>query len=220
MGLGSTSPGSVLHSFNSSDDLPFNGVSAVKLDSVDNLYIADQFNDRVCVLTSMTSTTIAPNSPGTELFIFALPTSSQPRDVALDNVGNVYVTGEGTNIITVFSSIASNDPGRVLHVFTDVTSPFQAGSLRGIALDTENRVYVACAGSGLVIVLAALSFGLLPGTELFRFSNSDDAGGVIFEPVGVALDTSGRIYVTTIKTVSLCWRRWTPPRPAHVLQLL
>ena len=191
-GLGSASPGSVLYTFNSSGGVAFNAVSAVKLDTAGNLYIADQYNDRVCVLASISSTTAAP---GEELFNIALPALSQPRDVALDAAGNVYVTCEGSSSITVFSSISSASPGTVLQVFTDITTPFRASSLRGIALDTQGRTYVASIG-GFVIVLAALSSGLPAGTELFSFSNSDDPSGLaFFEPVGLALDPSGRIYV-------------------------
>ena len=209
--LQSANAGSYLYVFNNNNS--FNGVVDVSLDKAGNLYAADENNARVVVLAAITSAT-----PGALLHAFQLPPGSLPHNIAFDLLDNFYVTDTATGNITVFSALTSSIPGAVLSVFTDVTTPFGSSSIRGIALDATQNVYVCDYTNGRLVVLAALDSGLPAGTELFSFTGPAQSS---FDTVaGVTLDSQGRIYVANSQDHVTVLAAITSSTPGATLNVL
>jgi serine/threonine protein kinase, bacterial len=202
-----TSP-TAAHSYGSQVVLPFTGLKSpagVAVDAAGNVYVADQYNDRVLKLASGANTQ-------TELpFTFPAPPDAYtsfgrerytPGGVAVDTAGGVYVRD---------GSYDGKDPtapwvlrnGRLARVqmlaagaTTAITLPFTdlEGST-GLAVDSAVNVYVTMWGRATVLKLAA---GASTPTTLPFPSNP--GGSVsstgLYTPEGVAVDTAGNVYVT------------------------
>jgi mucin-19 len=173
--------------------------NGLTVDSVGNVYVADQANQRIRKITPAgLISTVAGN--GTTTFADGTGTNAtfnQPTGVAIDSSGNIYVADRSNNRIRkitsagVVTTFAGSSAGSANGTGTNAT--FNAP--RGVTVDSEGNVYVADGGNncirkitpeGVVTTLAGGTSGSLNGTGTnARFWN----------PQGVAVDSSGNIYV-------------------------
>ncbi|MEW6736158.1 MAG: S8 family serine peptidase [Acidobacteriota bacterium] len=155
----------------------------------DKLYIADTNNNRVLVVTGAstatpTSTVFAGAAPGTGLGQF-----NQPRGVAIDLNGKVYVVDTGNNRIQVNSTgLASG-----WTIFANATAGTAVGSMnrpRGIFVDSNGKVYVADTGNNRIQVN---STGLSTGWTVFM------SPGTVVDTVngaeGVTVSSTGNVFI-------------------------
>jgi DNA-binding beta-propeller fold protein YncE len=110
-----------------------------------------------------------------------------PGGIAVDAVGNVYVTDRYNHRIVKFSP-----QGTVLAKWTVPGS--QAGTTqgadpRGLAVDGQGNVYVADASTDSLLKLAP------DGTVIDRWGTTGSRTGQFHTPGGVALDSQGNVYV-------------------------
>ncbi len=117
---------------------------------------------------------------------FALPFTGlhDPRGVAVDAAGNVYVADAGNNQVLKLAAGSSTQtvlPFTGLQLSTGIVNY----SIAGVAVDAAGDVYVADSGNNRVVKLAAGSSTqtVLPFTGLV-------------DPSGVAVDTAGNVYVS------------------------
>lgn len=101
-----------------------------------NLYVADMFNARVQILTPEGEFIRMFGARGDQLGQFELP-----KDLAFDSAGNLHVLeGRRSDLMTF------TPEGRILLVTGGGKpdgSPFGFGTPRGIAIDANDRIYVA-----------------------------------------------------------------------------
>ena len=191
--------------------LPFTGLagpSGIAADNADNLFVADENNNRVLMLGSGADMQTA--LPFTGL--------SHPTAVALDVDRNIYVSDErrvvrlaaGTNTQTVLPFtglglklgvavdpvgavyVSDHDNNRVLKLDKGAAEasemPFSGlANPRGIAVDAGNNVFVTDAGNKRVV---KLPFEAGETVDL-PFAGLDI-------PDGVAVDSNGTVYVTDV----------------------
>ncbi|MCP3912392.1 MAG: hypothetical protein GY713_15720 [Actinomycetia bacterium] len=117
----------------------------------------------------------------------------QPRGVAVDGSGNVYVAG-GFRSNNVFKIT----PAGVITEIIDDTGDGAGNSLlepSDLAADASGNVYVTGAGSSNVFEITA--GGVI--TEIID-DTGDGLGNSLSVPRGVAVDASGNVYVTGVIT--------------------
>ena len=188
----------------------FNGPRGITKDGADNLYVGDTFNHTIRKITPLgTVTTFAglggvsgsADGPG------AIARFKNPRAVVADGSGNVYVADYSNKTIrritpdgnvTTFAGLAGAYGSR-----DGQGNAARFGTPRGVALDVAGNLYVAdlsdntirkVTPSGWVTTVAGLSSYL---NYYSSAGNTDGTGSnARFNcPAGVALDTTGNLYV-------------------------
>lgn len=190
-------------------------LQAVALDKLGNIYIADYLNNRIRkVSTSGTITTVVGSGSGSYQGDGGLATSAglyQPKGVAVDSAGNIYVVDAGDYRIRMVNSsgtittIAGNGaqgqidspPGNNI----PATSASFSGPM-GIAIGAGGRVYVADISYGV--------FKLTPNSPASGTPPSVQSGGVISASAfgGARAAAPGsfvEIYGSNLATVTRGW---------------
>ncbi|MHB8519956.1 MAG: NHL domain-containing protein [Limisphaerales bacterium] len=190
-------------------DARFNSPLGVAVDRAGNLYVADSYNNTLRkvtaagVATTMTQRRVTFDNP----FVRGKTASFEyPEGVAVDGVGNVYVSDR--------RSIKKVTPGGVV---TMLAGPAELRSMGpcGLAVDSGGNVYTAdtdnntirkVAPGGVVTTLAGLAGG---------YGSNDGTGNAarFFQPYGVALDSVGNLYVAerfnkTIRKITPVGTNW------------
>ena len=184
----------------------FNGPGGVAVDSSGNVYVADQFNQTIRKITSAGVVTTLAGTAGVQGSADGTGSAASfffPYGVAVDSFGNVYVADTGNNtirkitsvgVVTTLAGTTASNQGS-----TDGTG--RAASFwapAGVAVDASGNVYVAdqynstirkITSAGVVTTLAGTA-----GTG----GSADGTGSAasFYNPIGVAVDSSGNVYVT------------------------
>ena len=172
------------------------------------LYTALLFALSAVLITACTKKDIPPkNHTGTTSTaqdslnkVDSLPSFDSPTGIALDAAGNIYVADYGNNLIRkisttgVVSTLAGTGTQGAINA-TGVLASFNRPT--GIAMDAQGNLYVADAGNNLIrkITQAALVTTLAGGDTTGTVNNGQGAAASFFDPLGLAIDGSGNIYV-------------------------
>jgi sugar lactone lactonase YvrE len=183
--------------------------SGVAVDAAGNLYIADNGNSRVRrVSVSGVITTVA----GTGMYGFSgdggPATNAQlksPFGVAVDSVGNLYIADpynhrvRKVSVSGVITTVAGTGPSGFWgdgEAATDAQLSFPSG----VAVDGAGNLYIADTGNSRVRVVSLGTISTKAGTGVEGFSG--DGGPAVdaqlFQPLGVAVDAAGNLYVVDL----------------------
>jgi len=185
------------------------GPAGIAVDRSGNLYIADYGNNRIRMVTASTGiiTTIAGSNttgfsgdggPATKA-TFWLPTG-----IAVDSSGNVFIADTYDHVIRMIntSGIIRTVAGSNQGGYGGDNGPATKADLlapQGVTLDASGNLYIADTAnqriryvnlSGIITTIAGT------GTAGFSGDGSLATGAAFGNPVAVALDASGAVYVT------------------------
>jgi len=195
----------------------FNSPFGVAVDTSGNIYVADTGNSRIRKITPERVVSTFAGS-GTDGFADGTGTDAQfhhPNGVAVDTLtlGNIYVADTGNSQIRKITSerAVSNFAGSSSYGFADGTgTAAKFFSPAGVAVDSLGNIYVADEDNHRIRKIT-------PGGEVSTiagstrgFKNGFGTAAQFYAPQGVAVDSSGNIYVADTSNHRI--RKITPKR--------
>jgi hypothetical protein len=182
---------------------------AIAIDSLDNIYIADDFNSRIRKVTAATGiiTTVAGNGvPGFSFDDRPAVSSSLGRTfgIAVDSVGNIYVGDNDTHRIrkiTAATGILTTIAGTRIQGFSGDGGPATNANLDrpvGVAVDKLGNVFFSDSNARIRKITASTgAIATIVGTGVQGFSG--DGGPATSAQIvannGVSLDKLGNLYI-------------------------
>ena len=164
----------------------------VTLDSSNNIYATDFYNNRVLKLTAGGNFLTQWGSCCSGNGQFDLP-----EGIAVDSSNNVYLTDSSNNRVEKFDS-----NGNYLTQWGSIGSGNgQFSSPVGIAVDSSNNVYVVDVDNYRVEKFDT------NGNYLTQWGSYGNGNGHFYSPVGIAVDSSNNVYVTDL--ANACVEKFT-----------
>jgi sugar lactone lactonase YvrE len=181
----------------------FDGPFGIAVDSGDNLYVADTGNDTIRKITASGVVTTLAGTPGTGFSdgTGAAAHFNNPAAMVVDGSGNLYIADELNDTIRkvapggVVTTLAGT-PG--LTASNDGTgSGASFYDPYGIGIDGSGNLYVADASNDTIRkVTPGGVVTTIAGQPLVAGSTNGTGSAALFnDPVGVAVDSAGNIYV-------------------------
>jgi trimeric autotransporter adhesin len=184
-----------------------NSPTGVAVDAAGNLYIADNFNERIRKVTAAgLISTVAGNGTSGYSGDGGLATAAQlsnPSSVAVDTAGNLYIADTYNQRIRKVTTA-----GVIIAVAGTGTSGYsgdggsataaQLNSPTGVAVDTTGNIYFADTANARIRKVTAVGLiGTVAGNGTSGFSG--DGGSAtsaqLSYPTGVAVDSAGNLYI-------------------------
>ena len=161
----------------------FYGAYGMALDSSGRIYVADTYNARIVRIDDFKGTnwtTLGTYGSGEGQF-------KNPNAISIDAAGKIYVMDTGNSrLVRIDDMNGTNWTVATTGVGSGVSQFAQYST--AVAFDTFGSIYVADTGNHRIVRMDDLSgsgWTTLPQSPLFSFAS----------PVGIAVDTAGRIYV-------------------------
>jgi uncharacterized protein (TIGR03437 family) len=187
------------------------GPFGMAVDKTGNIYIADQFNNRIRkVDTSGNISTVAGNGTAGYSGDGAAATSaelSDPESVAVDSSGNLYIADTGNSVVRkvtssgTISTIAGNTTaGAGYSGDGAAATSAQLFHPTSMVLDSKGNLYIADTSNNIVRILTtdgnintfAGNFGAGNG---FTGDGGPATSARLNNPEGLAIDSAGNIYI-------------------------
>lgn len=181
------------------------GPWGVAVDSAGNVYFADFGNSRIRkITTNGVITTVAgngtpgfggDNGPATSASLY------YPTGVAVDSAGNLYIADIDNNRIRrVSNGTITTVAGNGKSGFGGDDGPAigaQLNSPTAVAVDSGGNLYIADTGNGRIrkVVNGVIATIAGNGTAGFSGDNGPATSAEFANPVGVAVDSAGNVYV-------------------------
>jgi sugar lactone lactonase YvrE len=210
-------PGTFGYAEGTGSNALFSAPQAVAVDGSGNVYVADTGNSIIRKLTSGgSSSTLAGSagSPGNADGMGTAAQFSQPKGVAVDGNGNVYVADSANHTIRKITSSGSTSTlagmAGTYGSFDGAGSAARFNFPTGIAVDGSGNIYVTdfnndtvreVSPAGVVSTLAGVA-------GLWGSADGTGSAAQFYLPTAIAVDGSGNLYVVDSGNNTL--RKLTP----------
>ncbi|WP_166727717.1 putative Ig domain-containing protein [Mucilaginibacter gilvus] len=173
----------------------------VAADANGNIFVADVANHLVRKITpaGLVTTLAGTGSEGSANGLGTAASFNNPKGVAVDLLGNVYVADRQNHLIRKITpaGLVSTLAGNGLEGFADgkgTAASFRAPS--GVAVDPDNNVYVADVGNQRIRKITPDGqVSTIAGNGTIGFADGEPQNARFNYPLGVGLDITGNIYV-------------------------
>jgi uncharacterized protein (TIGR03437 family) len=181
-----------------------NHPSGVAVDSAGNLYIADEYNNRIRKVSGGTITTVGGS--GSYRFsgdggLASSASLNSPRSVAVDSGGTLYIAeSEGHRIRKVSGGMITTVAGNGNAGFSGDGGPATSASLYqpwGVAVDSGGNLYVADSDNNRIRKVSGGTITTVAGNGNQGFSGDGGpaTSASLSGPSGVAVDSAGNLYI-------------------------
>lgn len=184
----------------------FSSPTGIALDSMTNLYVADQFNHTLRKITPLGTnwvvSTIAgqPGVFGTNDGSNAGARFHNPIGVAVDGANNIFVADEFDNAIRKITPAGTNWIVTTIAGGASGTTPFFDPA--GVAVDANGRVFVADQFNNAIGLITPVGANwvvtTIAGQSTAGFANGLGSNALFDAPVGVAVDANEHVYVADL----------------------
>ena len=183
----------------------------VAYDEAGNIYVADGYNGRIRMVSASTGimSTVAGGGSNYNIGTGIAATTAglgTPSGVAIDGSGNIYICDMGTQLIykvTASTGTITVVAGNALYGYAGDGGPATSASFASptaIALDTAGNFYIADSGNNVVrkvnISTGTITTVVGTGTAGYSGDGGPAISATIQNPWGIAVDTTGNIYVS------------------------
>jgi uncharacterized protein (TIGR03437 family) len=175
--------------------------AGLAVDSANNLYIADSYNNRIRKVTNGVITTVAGS--GTQGFSGdnGPATSAQlndPAGIAVDSAGSLYIADFANNCIRkVTNGVITTVAGNGTRGFSGDGGPATSAELNlpaGVAVDSAGNLYIA--DSARIRKVSNGVITTIAGNGIWGFSGDNGpASSAQVSDYGIALDSAGNLYI-------------------------
>jgi len=177
---------------------------SVAVDSAGSLYIADDFDASIRKVSNGVITTVAgswvpgfggDNGPATSALL------SQPRGLAVDSAGNLYIADYGNQRVRkVSNGVITTVAGNGTQGFSGDNGPAASAQLyypNGVAVDSAGNLYIADTVNNRIRKVSGGIITTLAGNGGFSFfgDNGPATSALLFAPANVAVDPAGSLYI-------------------------
>ncbi len=177
----------------------FNYPFGVAVDNSENVYVADTYNNKIRKINAagLVTTLAGSGSQGSADGSGTAASFSRPLGIAVDGGGNIFVADSYNYKIRKITAagVVTTLAGSGAYGSTDglgVTASFLNPA--GVAVDTDGSVFVADSSSHAIRKIGPTGFvSTIAGTG--SRGNSEGVGASFNEPLGLAVDSSGNLYV-------------------------
>jgi sugar lactone lactonase YvrE len=195
------------------DSALFNLPTGVAIDTSGNIYVADNGNNVIRVISSLgiVSTLAGNDTLGYRNGLNATAEFFGVGGIAVDNSGNVYVAEYGNNSVRKISkgyvtniagydtvgmdtTILSNYPG---YANNDTANRTRFNNPTGIVVDDSGSVFVSDEYNNVIREIRKDTVFTFAGTRKANpgYVNGNDTVAEFYAPIGIALDKKGNFYV-------------------------
>jgi uncharacterized protein (TIGR03437 family) len=180
------------------------GPLGVAVDSSNNLYIADAYNNRIRKIAGGIITTVAGNGNAGFSGDGGAATSaslSNPGGVAVDSIGNFYIADSSNNRIRKVSGGAiTTVAGNGNAGFSgDGGAPVSASLYdpAGVGIDSAGNIYIADSLNNRIRMVAGGIIATVAGNGEGAYSGDGGAAAAasLYYPYGVAMDSHGDLFI-------------------------
>ncbi len=192
----------------------FSNPEGVAVDSTGTVYVADTGNSRIRKISPAgVVTSFAGADTGLQGSADGTGTAARfylPKGIAVDSTGTVYVGDSVNHLIRKISpaGVVTTLAGSGTQGFADGTgAAAQFYFPEGVAVDNTGTVYVADSGNHRIRKISPAGVvTTLAGSNNAGFDDGTGAAAQFYRPYGVAVDSSGTVYVAD----SVCIRKISP----------